>query len=96
MANGVKRGERSQKELDCLQAADFGPVKVAYAEALAASLWEDEEADDVVRHRLDVVLGKLRRRLEDAGVRRDLVTSHHTGYLELVLYPGDQAHDRQG
>lgn len=65
-------------------------------EALAASLWEDEEADDVVRHRLDVVLGKLRRRLEDAGVRRDLVTSHHTGYLELVLYPGDQAHDRQG
>jgi hypothetical protein len=38
MASGVKRGENSQKELDCLQTADFGPIKVAYAEALAASL----------------------------------------------------------
>lgn len=64
-------------------------------EALAAALWEGDEPDEVVRHRLDVVLGKLRRRLEDGGVRRDLVTSHHNGYLELILYPGDQAHDRQ-
>jgi hypothetical protein len=38
MVGGVKRGENSQKELDCLQAADFGPIKVAYAELLAASL----------------------------------------------------------
>ncbi len=63
-------------------------------EALAATLWQGEEPDEVVRHRLDVVLGKLRKRLDDAGVRRDLVTAHHNGFLELVLYPGDQAHDR--
>lgn len=64
-------------------------------EALAERLWQGDEPDEVVRHRLDVVLGKLRRRLEEAGVRRDLVTSHHNGFLELVLYPGDQAHDRR-
>jgi len=38
MVSGVKRGENSQKELDCLLAADFGPLRVAYAEGLAASL----------------------------------------------------------
>jgi hypothetical protein len=63
-------------------------------EALAARLWPGDEADDLVRHRLDVLLGKLRRRLEAGGVRRDLVTAHRNGCLELVLYPGDQAHDR--
>lgn len=47
-ANGVQRGENSQKELDCLQAADFGPVKVAYAEALAASL-NDAEIDAAMK-----------------------------------------------
>lgn len=60
-------------------------------EALAAQLWPRDEADEQVRHRLDVLLGKLRRRLEAGGVRRDLVTSHRNGCLELVLYPGDQA-----
>ena len=42
MVGGVKRGENSQKELDCLQAADFGFIKVSYAEMLAASLSEAE------------------------------------------------------
>lgn len=37
-ASGVQRGENSQNELDCIQAADYGPLRVAYAEALAASL----------------------------------------------------------
>lgn len=71
--------------------AKGGPMRW---EALAEALWEGEEADEVVRHRLDVVLGKVRRRLEEAGVRRDLITAHHNGFLELLLYPGDQAHDR--
>ena len=48
LANGVKRGENSQKELDCLQAADFGPARVAYAEALAASL-NDAELNDALK-----------------------------------------------
>lgn len=64
-------------------------------EGLARRLWPRDEPDDLVRHRLDVVLGKLRRRLEAGGVRRDLVTAHRNGSLELVLYPGDQAHDRR-
>ena len=68
-----------------------GPVRW---EDVSSALWEGDETDEVVRHRLDVLLGKLRRRFDDAGVRRDLVVSHRTGYLELLLYPGDQAHDR--
>lgn len=76
-------------------AALLGSGKPMRWESLAERLWEGDEPDEVVRHRLDVVLGKLRRRLEEAGVRRDLVTSHHNGFLELVLYPGDQAHDRR-
>ena len=48
MMNGVKRGENSQQELDCLQAADFGPIKVAYAELLAASL-SDAELDSALK-----------------------------------------------
>ncbi|PZR14991.1 MAG: hypothetical protein DI536_09445 [Archangium gephyra] len=63
-------------------------------EALATKLWPRDEVDEVVRHRLDVLLGKLRRRLEAGGVRRDLVTAHRNGSIELVLYPGDQAHAR--
>jgi hypothetical protein len=42
VASGVQRGENSQKELDCLQAADFGPIKDTYADALADSLSEAE------------------------------------------------------
>lgn len=72
----------------------LGEGKPLRWEALAARLWPGDEADDLVRHRLDVLLGKLRRRLEAGGVRRDLVTAHRNGSLELVLYPGDQAHDR--
>jgi len=41
-ASRVQRGENSQKELDCLQAADYGPIKLAYAEAFAASLSDAE------------------------------------------------------
>jgi hypothetical protein len=47
-ANGVKRGENSQKELDCLWAADFGPIRVGYAEGLAASL-SDAEIDAALK-----------------------------------------------
>lgn len=70
--------------------AHRGPLRW---EAAAHALWPRAAPDDVVRHRLDVVLGKLRRRLDEAGLRRDLVTAHRNGFLELVLYPGDQAHE---
>ncbi len=59
-------------------------------ETLAAHLWPGEDDRELVRHRFDVLLGKLRRRLDAAGVRRDFITSHRTGLIELVRYPGDQ------
>ena len=68
-----------------------GPVRW---EVLAESLWpQPDVARDVLRHRLDVALTRLRKRLAYVGVRRDLVTAHRTGQLELVLRPGDRCED---
>lgn len=68
-----------------------GPVRW---EALAQELWSDDADAATLRHRLDITLLKTRRLLVAAGVRRDLVTSHRNGWLELLLYPGDVADDR--
>jgi hypothetical protein len=67
-----------------------GPVRW---ELVARGVWGPDE-DHVLRHRLDVTLQKIRRRLEESGVRRDLVRAHRDGHLELFLHPGDQADDR--
>jgi hypothetical protein len=68
-----------------------GPVRW---EVLAESLWPQADlARDVLRHRLDVALTRLRKRLAHVGVRRDLITAHRTGQLELVLSPGDRCED---
>lgn len=63
-------------------------------ELLARQLWPTDIDVEPLRHRLDVTLAKLRQRLVAAGIRRDLVTSHRNGQLEVLLYPGDQADDR--
>lgn len=63
-------------------------------EVLARQLWPTDTDVEPLRHRLDVTLAKLRQRLVAAGIRRDLVTSHRNGQLEVLLYPGDQADDR--
>ena len=63
-------------------------------DALARELWPLDTDVEPLRHRLDVTLAKLRQRLVAAGIRRDLVTSHRNGQLEVLLYPGDQADDR--
>lgn len=68
-----------------------GPVRW---EALAQDLWNDGADVATLRHRLDITLLKTRRLLVAAGLRRDLVTSHRNGWLELLLYPGDVADDR--
>lgn len=68
-----------------------GPVRW---EALAKDLWNDDADVATLRHRLDITLLKTRRLLVAAGLRRDLVTSHRNGWLELLLYPGDVADDR--
>jgi hypothetical protein len=67
-----------------------GPVRW---DLLARALWSASEDDAVLRHRLDVALFKLRRRLTAAGVRPDLIRAHGTGHLELVLLPGDAVED---
>lgn len=62
-------------------------------ELVARAVWGDDDAG-VLRHRLDVTLQKIRRRLDEGGVRRDLVRAWRDGHLELFLHPGDQADDR--
>ncbi|MBK9030866.1 MAG: hypothetical protein IPL61_05915 [Myxococcales bacterium] len=68
-----------------------GPVRW---ETLAAELWHEDVDPSTLRHRLDITLMKTRRLLASAGIRRDLVTSHRNGWIELLLYPGDVADDR--
>ena len=60
---------------------------------MTRGVWGDDDAT-VLRHRLDVTMQKIRRKLEEGGVRRDLVRAHRDGHLELFLHPGEQADDR--
>lgn len=60
--------------------------------AVAGEVWPDETAD-AVRARWDVNLGRLRRKLEAAGIRGDLVYSDGHGNLELHLERGDVVRD---
>jgi hypothetical protein len=62
-------------------------------ELVARAVWGDDDPG-VLRHRLDVTLQKIRRRLDESGIRRDLVRAWRDGHLELFLHPGDQADDR--
>lgn len=68
-----------------------GPVRW---DVLAQELWPGDVDPATLRHRLDITLLKTRRLLVAAGLRRDLVTSHRNGWLELLLYPGDVADDQ--
>ncbi len=62
-------------------------------EALCAQLWPDCEDRHALRRRLDMGLSRLRRRLQDARVRGDLVRADGTGLIELVTGPGDEVVD---
>jgi hypothetical protein len=62
----------------------------AHWSIVAGELWADTDDREVLRHRLDVTTAKVRRLLHDAGYRRNLVTAHNTGHLELLMYPGDR------
>lgn len=68
-----------------------GPVRW---QALAQLLWGSATDAQALRHRLDTTLLKTRRLLTAAAVRRDLVTSHRNGWIELLVYPGDLVDDR--
>jgi len=60
---------------------------------VASQIWRDEPVEHRLRRRWDVNLGRLRARLEQHGIRPNLVHSDGTGNIELVLLPGDQVVD---
>jgi len=68
----------------------FG-VPVAWS-TVAREVWPDEEPE-AVRAKWDVNLGRLRKKLEDARIRGDLVYSDGRGNVELRLERGDVARD---
>lgn len=63
-------------------------------EVVARQIWRDEAVPHRLRRRWDVNLGRLRAKLEEHGVRPDLVRSDGTGNVELVRLPGDTVDDR--
>jgi hypothetical protein len=67
-----------------------GPI---HWESLARELWSDVDDPAVLRSRLDANLNRLRRRLKEASVRTDLVTSDGAGSLLLLRYPHDEVED---
>lgn len=64
--------------------------------ALAGEVWGRTETPEALRPRLDVTLGRMRRKLEVAGVRRDLVRMDGCGQVELVLGPQDRVVGEDG
>lgn len=62
-------------------------------DTVATEVWRGNEAVERLRHRWDVNLGRLRSKLEQHGVRRDLIRSDGAGQIELMLLPGDEVED---
>jgi hypothetical protein len=63
-------------------------------EELARPHWPQIPDRDALRRRWDGLLGRLRDRLREGGIRPDLVTSTRIGLVELVLREGDVVVDR--
>lgn len=63
-------------------------------EALARPHWPHLDDRDALRRRWDGLLGRLRDRLREGGLRPDLVASTRIGLVELVLREGDVVEDR--
>lgn len=59
--------------------------------SLAKEVWSDVEAS---RHRWDMAISRLRRKLEDAGIRNDLIRADGSGQFQLVLREGDVFDDQ--
>lgn len=67
---------------------------VAWQE-VAREIWgRDPIAETMLRDRWDTSLARLRRKLENARLRTDLVHSTGAGQVELLLGPGDTLEDR--
>ena len=63
-------------------------------EVLAREIWPEEDDPQLLRHKLDVNLSRLRARLREAGLRPDVVRSDGFGHVELFLHDGDVVDDR--
>ncbi|MCB9691144.1 MAG: FHA domain-containing protein [Alphaproteobacteria bacterium] len=62
-------------------------------QTLASEVW-GEGTSEMLRHRLDVTLSRIRARLRRGGVRSDLVASDGAGCVALFLGPDDVVEDR--
>lgn len=62
-------------------------------EAVAREVWTDGMERSDLRRRWDVALMRLRRKLADLAIRDDLIRSHGTGNLQLVLLEHDAVED---
>ena len=61
---------------------------------LARPHWPHLDDRDALRRRWDGLLGRLRERLREGGIRPDLVVSTRIGLVELLLADGDLVEDR--
>lgn len=63
---------------------------------VAREVWPDHAGSPErdLRHRWDAAVSRLRRKLDDAGVRSDLVQADRNGCFQLVLHAGDELEDR--
>lgn len=68
-----------------------GPI---HWRGLAELVWPDDPDPHTMRSRFDVTLSRLRRKLERARIRTDLVSSDGSGQIGLLLYPDDVVADR--
>ncbi len=57
-------------------------------EAVARELWDGSDRAGL-RRKWDLALGRLRKKLRDAGLRQDLLVPDGSGNVVLQLYPGD-------
>ncbi|NCG19026.1 MAG: hypothetical protein GWP91_08445 [Rhodobacterales bacterium] len=62
-------------------------------EVVAEQIWRSNISPSKLRHRWDVSLGRLRSKLEQEGLRPNLLNSDGTGQIELLLLPGDEVED---
>jgi len=75
--------------------SDLASVQQPMAwEDLARPHWPHLDDRDALRRRWDGLLGRLRDRLREGGLRPDLVASTRIGLVELVLREGDVVEDR--
>jgi hypothetical protein len=69
--------------------SDLATARTAmFWEELARQCWRDSDRD-VLRHRWDMQLRRLRLKLASHGLRTDLLRADGSGLIELVLGPGD-------